>query len=77
MSNQPLWECRVATLGGTLGRIKDDALEAELNERGQAGWEVIRVAGVESANKVRVMDKRLRTITTCRRRSWPEAQDHV
>jgi hypothetical protein len=74
MSQQTQWEYRVATLGGTLGGIKDDALEAELNEWGQAGWEVISVAGVESTNKVRVAAKRLLTRTTRRHRSWPEAQ---
>jgi hypothetical protein len=67
------WEYRIETFGGILSQVKDDDLEAALDEWGEEGWEVIAAHNLESTNKVRIIAKRPLTTSSRRRRSWPES----
>ena len=66
------WEYRILTFGSTLSRIKDEDMEAQLNEWGEEGWEVVTATNLEGSNKVRVVAKRALTTTAQRKRRWPD-----
>jgi len=57
MSETPLWEYRVLTIGGAFG-TKDEQIEATLNEWGLEGWEAIHVYTPSQSNKVTIVAKR-------------------
>ena len=65
------WEYRVDIVGSTLSTMKNEALEALLNEWGEEGWEVIAVFLLEHSSKMRLVAKRPLGLTSRRRRSWP------
>ncbi len=56
------------TLWNILSRGKDDDLEAELNQWGEGGWEVIGFRLIENTNRSQVIAKRL--LTQDVRRQW-------
>jgi hypothetical protein len=67
MSPDTQWEYRVLTLGSWLG-LKPEVAEAQLNELGAVGWEVIST-NRDSADRMVVVAKRPLTATERRRRS--------
>ena len=71
MADVTLWEYRVLTLGGMLGGLKDEDVEAALNELGAEGWEVIRAEVPEQGVRWKVVAKRPLTEAQQSRRSWP------
>jgi hypothetical protein len=71
MTDTVQWEFRIQTVGSALKQVKDEELEALLNEWGEDGWEVVIAHNLESSNKVRVIAKRPLSRTTARSRSWP------
>lgn len=71
MTEHLRWEYRVQTLGSTFKQIKDDELEALINEWGEEGWEVINAHSLESSNKIRIFAKRPASKSSLRSRSWP------
>lgn len=71
MNEWTKWEYRAKTLGGLFSGPKDDELEAELNEWGEEGWEVIALVPVEGSHKVRLLARRPLSRAVQRRRTWP------
>jgi len=71
MAENTQWEYRVGTFGTFFNGMKDEGLEAALNEWGMDGWEVISARGIENSSKVVVIAKRPLTTSTRRRRSLP------
>lgn len=67
------WEYRVETLGGTWTLMKDEDLQAILNEWGEEGWEVISVATPHSTNKILVTARRPLSDSVRRSRSMPNS----
>ena len=65
------WEYRVRTFGTFFRGVKDEELEAILNEWGMEGWEVISARGIENTSKVTLLAKRPLTSSVRRRRSLP------
>lgn len=52
------WEYKVLSPGGMLKGVKTEALEGQLNELGQEGWEVAGLSTMENTGKVLVVLKR-------------------
>jgi hypothetical protein len=52
------WEYKVLAPGGMLKGVKTEALEGELNELGQAGWEVAGISTLENTGKALIVLKR-------------------
>jgi hypothetical protein len=71
MSENELWEYRLESFGGALKGIKDEELQATLDEWGEEGWEVISLIQTSSSNKVRIVAKRRLDDRARRRRSMP------
>ncbi len=71
MSDRMKWEYRIQTLGSTFKQVKDEDLEALLNEWGEDGWEIIAAHNLESSSKVRLIAKRALERTGSHSRSWP------
>ena len=65
------WEYRLETFGTFWSRVKDDELQATLDQWGEEGWEVISVYLAGNGEKVTLIAKRLLTSATRRQRSWP------
>jgi len=65
------WEYRVLSVGTFWTGVKDDDLEALLNEWGEEGWEVVNFRTIESSNKATLIAKRPLTRETLRWRSMP------
>ncbi|HSF80175.1 MAG TPA: hypothetical protein VLA49_03015 [Anaerolineales bacterium] len=65
------WEYRVETLGTFWSGVKDELLEALLDEMGEEGWEVFSIENPPNSNKLRIVSKRPLLQTTRRRRTWP------
>jgi hypothetical protein len=68
--NNP-WEYRVRTFGSFFSGMKDEELEAILNEWGMEGWEVVSARGIENTSKVTILAKRPLTASVRRRRTIP------
>lgn len=71
MAETTHWEYHVIYLGTFWSGPKAADFEAELNELGMEGWEVVAALPVENSNQVRVVLKRPLSSATRRRRSWP------
>jgi hypothetical protein len=71
MTDKIKWEYQIKTLGSTFKQVKDDDLEALLNEWGMEGWEIIAAHNLESSGKVRLIAKRAQGGIVSRSRSWP------
>ena len=71
MADMQQWEYRVNIVGSTMSTMKNEALEALLNEWGDEGWQVIAVFLLEHSSKMRLGAKRPLGPTSRRRRSWP------
>lgn len=71
MAELQQWEYRVDLVGSTMSTMKSEALEAQLNEWGEEGWEVIAIFLLEHSSKMRLVAKRPLELTSRRRRSWP------
>ena len=71
MTETTQWEYHVIYLGSFWSGPKAEDFEAELNELGIEGWEVVAALPVENSNQVRVVLKRPLSSDTRRRRSWP------
>ena len=70
MSETPLWEYRVLTIGGAFG-TKDEQIEATLNDWGLENWEAIHVYTPSQSGKVTIVAKRPLTAANRRRAAWP------
>jgi hypothetical protein len=66
-----IWEYRVESMGSGLSGIKDEDLQAILNEWGEEGWEVINAFALSSSTKIKVIAKRPLTERSRRQRDWP------
>jgi hypothetical protein len=71
MAETNQWEYRVRTFGTFFRGVKDEDLEAILNEWGTEGWEVIGARGIENTSKVTLLAKRPLSASVRRRRSFP------
>jgi hypothetical protein len=72
MAEMTLWEYRVLTLGSNVfSTLKDEEVEAALNELGAEGWEVIRAEVPEGGVRWKVVAKRPLTEPRQRQRNWP------
>jgi hypothetical protein len=71
MSELSLWEYRAETIGSTWSRLKDQDLEAVLNEWGEEGWEIINAFATSGSNKIKVIAKRPLSERGRRQRNWP------
>lgn len=65
------WEYRVDIVGSALSAMKNEDLQAVLNEWGEEGWELISIFLLEHNNKMRLVAKRPLKQVSRRRRSWP------
>jgi hypothetical protein len=74
MDEKKEWEYRVESFGmGAFGGMKDEGLEALLNEWGEQGWEVIFMFQPQGGTKLRVIAKRSLSRERRRERSIPES----
>ena len=71
MSELNQWEYRVKTFGSFFKGVKDEELEAELNQWGEEGWEVVAFRIIENTNQAQAIAKRPLDRTTRRWRSMP------
>jgi hypothetical protein len=67
-----VWEYRVQTFGSGLRGPKDVEVEADLNDWGEEGWEVVAIRSHENSYKMTVLAKRPLTEAARRRRTMPE-----
>jgi hypothetical protein len=65
------WEYRLETFGTFWSRVKDEEMQATLDQWGEEGWEVIGVYLASNGEKVTFVAKRLLTSAARRQRSWP------
>ena len=71
MGDISLWEYRAESIGSTWSGLKDEDLQAILNEWGADGWEVISAFAHSGSNKIKVLAKRPLTERSRRQRDWP------
>jgi len=72
MAEPMRWEYRVVTLGQSpFSTLKDEEVEASLNELGAEGWEVIRTELRAGGLRWQVVAKRPLTEARRRELSWP------
>lgn len=71
MSEPNQWEYRVLTYGTFFKGVKDEDLEAMLNQLGEEGWEVVGFRTIENANQCQLIAKRPLDRTSRRWRSMP------
>ncbi len=71
MSELSMWEYRAESIGSTWSGLKDEDLQAILNEWGEEGWEIISAFPISGSNKIKVLAKRPLTERNRRQRSWP------
>lgn len=71
MSETIQWEYRVKSFGTFFQGVRDDDLEAELNQWGEEGWEVTGFRLIENTNRSQVIAKRPLTRDIRRQRSMP------
>jgi len=65
------WEYCVVTTGTFFKGVRDDDLEALLNQMGEEGWEVVGFRTIENSNQSQVIAKRPLDRTARRWRSMP------
>jgi hypothetical protein len=65
------WEYRVETIGSAWSGVKDEDMQAALNEWGEEGWEVISLVWPPSSSRVKVIARRPITGRSNRERKWP------
>jgi Domain of unknown function (DUF4177) len=65
------WEYRVLTVGGFFKGVKDEELEALLNQLGEEGWEVVGFRAIENTNQAQLILKRPLDRTARRWRTMP------
>jgi len=68
MDENKKWEYRVDTIGSAIRGLKDEEIEAALNEWGQEGWEIISARPPTNSSKITIIAKRLMTAGTQRQR---------
>jgi hypothetical protein len=71
MNEPSLWEYRAESFGSAWSGLKDQDLEAVLNEWGAEGWEVINAIALPGGNKVKLIAKRPLSERSRRQRDWP------
>jgi hypothetical protein len=71
MSELIQWEYHVLTVGSFFKGVKDNELEALLNDLGEEGWEVVGFRTIENSNQSQIIVKRLLDRTSRRWRSMP------
>jgi len=71
MSETNQWEYCVRTFGTFFKGVKDTDLEAELNQWGEEGWEIIAFRTIENTNQAQIIAKRPLDRTARRWRSMP------
>jgi hypothetical protein len=71
MSELNQWEYHVLTVGTFFKGVKDNELEALLNQLGEEGWEVVGFRSVENSNQSQIIAKRPLNRTARRWRSMP------
>ena len=71
MSEPNQWEYRVLTTGSFFKGVKDEDLEAELNQLGEEGWELVAFRTIENSNQAQAVFKRPLDRTARRWRSMP------
>jgi len=71
MSEPNQWEYRVLTTGTFFKGVKDEDLEAELNQLGEEGWELVGFRTIENSNQAQAVFKRPLDRTARRWRSMP------
>ncbi|MFC2064850.1 DUF4177 domain-containing protein [Chloroflexota bacterium] len=72
MSEPTRWEYQVMTIGSAWKGLKDEQLQAVLNEMGALGWEVASIHTPSgTSNKATIVVKRPLSISTRRQRSMP------
>jgi len=71
MSEPNQWEYRVLTTGSFFKGVKDEDLEAELNQLGEEGWELVGFRTIENSNQAQAVFKRPLDRTARRWRSMP------
>jgi len=68
MDENKKWEYRVDTIGSAIRGLKDEDIEAVLNEWGEEGWEVISARPPTNSPKITIVAKRPMTAGTQRQR---------
>ncbi len=68
MDENKKWEYRVDTIGSAIRGLKDEEIEAALNEWGQEGWEIISARPPTNSPKITIVAKRLMTASSRRQR---------
>jgi hypothetical protein len=68
MDENKKWQYRVDTLGSAIRGLKDEEIEAVLNEWGEEGWEIISARPPTNSSKITIIAKRLMTTGTQRQR---------
>ena len=71
MSETTQWEYRVKSFGSFFQGVRDDLLEAELNQWGEEGWEVVGFRMIENTNRSQVIAQRPLARDVRRQRSIP------
>jgi hypothetical protein len=71
MTENDQWEYRVETLGSTFKSLKDEQIQATLDEWGEEGWEVISLMQAPGSNRMRIVARRHLDDRARRRRSMP------
>jgi hypothetical protein len=71
MSEISMWEYRAETMGSAWSGLKDEDLEAILNEWGSEGWEIISAFWPSGSSNIKVIAKRRLTERGRRQRDWP------
>ncbi len=71
MGELTIWEYRAETIGSTWSGLKDEDLEAVLDEWGEEGWEVISALAISGSNKIKIIAKRPLNERNRRKRDWP------
>ncbi len=72
MDEASLWEYRVRSFGTGLRAPKNEEIEAELNDWGEEGWEVVAIRSHEGSSKMTVVAKRPLTPAARRQRTMPQ-----
>jgi len=71
MNEQTRWEYQVLSMGSVWKGVKEEQLQAVLNEVGAQGWEVVSVYTPGQSPKVIIVTRRPLTVSTRRQRSMP------
>lgn len=71
MSEVVQWEYRVVTLGSYFKGVPDEDLEAELNQWGQEGWELVACRTLENTNRGQFVARRPLDRAARRRQTMP------